>query len=75
MQMGFQRNETRTYTKRKFFEKNKINKRQKFEMGIQEYHWVLPQGLDCPVSPLEFEVRSLLPSFKLCVFLFKIFNV
>ena len=34
-----------------------------------------PQSLDCPVSPLEFGLLSLLPSSKFCVFLLKIFNV
>lgn len=43
---------------------------------FKKWDWVfLPQSLDCPVSPLEFGLRSLLPSSKFCVFLLKIFNV
>ena len=74
MQMGFERNVTWTYTKWKFLEKKK-KKDQKLKWVFKEWHWDLPQGLDYPVSPLESGVRSLLPSFKFCVFLCKIFSV
>ena len=74
MQMGFERNVTWTYTKWKFLEKKK-KKDQKLKWVFKEWHWDLPQGLDYPVSPLEFGVRSLLPSFKFWDFLCKIFSV
>ena len=70
--MGFQRNVTGTYYK---VEVSFKKKKKKNEKVFKEWHWVLPQVLDCPVSPLEFGIRSLQPSFKLCVFLYKTFNV
>ena len=63
--------ELNIYKMGKFLEKKKEKK-----WAFKQCHWYLPQGLDCPVSPMEFGVCSILPSFKLCVFLFKIiFNV